>query len=101
MTTAERQSYFDGNRLVGWVRFAGFDETRAEGQLLIDGCDDDVAELDLGGLTDVNSLAASAMVSWYRHAFHQGKVVRFSNVPPDLRKIIAVSGLVELLFGDE
>ena len=38
------------------------------------------------------------LVAWYRRASAQGKVVRFSNVPADLRKIIDVSGLEDLLL---
>ncbi len=100
MSEPARESYFEGNRLIGRLRFGGFAQTRLEGETLIDS-GDDVVEIDLGGLAYANSLAVSAMIAWYRYGFRAGKTVRFSNVPTDLRKIIAVSGLVELLLGDE
>ncbi len=94
------ESRFDGRRLEGRVRFGGFASTRAEGERLIDAAEGELV-IDLGGLSYSSSLAVSALVAWYRHAFHQGKVVHFSNVPPELRKIIVVSGLQELLLDDE
>ena len=100
MSEQAPESRFDGCRLQGRVRFGGFAATRAEGERLIDAADA-ALEIDMGGLTYSSSLAVGAMVAWYRHAFHQGKVVQFSNVPPELRKIIVVSGLQELLLGDE
>ena len=90
-------AFFDGGRLCGRVLFASFAQVRAEGEALIDAAEAQV-ELDLSGLEYSNSLAVGAMVAWYRRASAQGKVVRFSNVPADLRKIIDVSGLEDLLL---
>ena len=98
--SAVRESQFEEHRLVGRLRFDCFEPTRLDGERLIEESQGPV-ELDLSGLRYANSLAVSAMIAWYRFAFHQGKVVHFSNVPPELRKIIAISGLVELLLGDE
>ncbi len=100
MSEQAADSRFDGRRLHGRVRFGGFAATRAEGERLIDAAQGEV-EIDLGGLSYSSSLAVGAMVAWYRYAFHQGKVVHFSNVPPELRKIIVVSGLQEFLLNDE
>ena len=100
MTEATRESSFEGERLQGRMRFDCFARTRADGEALISASEGGL-NIDMGGLAYANSLAVSAMIAWYRFAFHQGKIVRFSNVSPDLRKIIAISGLVDLLLDGE
>jgi len=54
---------------------------------------------DLGGLTQANSLAVSAMVAWFRRASRQDKTLTFINVSEPMKKIIRVSGLQDILLG--
>ena len=93
---------FEGNRLCGRVDFDNFTTIVAAGQSLVEAADaGGAAEIDLSGLRHYSSIAVSAMVAWYRQAYGLGKRVNFANVPEDLRKIIAVSGMTELLLEPE
>lgn len=52
---------------------------------------------DFGGLLDANSVTVALMVAWHRHAVHQQKSIRFSNLSAGLSHIIEFSGLNSVL----
>ncbi len=57
----------------------------------------DECRFDLSGLEQFNSLAVALLMAWFRYARAQGKSVVYLDVPRDLRNIIDVSGLTEVL----
>jgi anti-anti-sigma factor len=55
------------------------------------------AVMDIAGLTSANSAALAVLMAWFRQAQTLGKTVVFTGVPTDLRKIIELSGMAEIL----
>lgn len=51
----------------------------------------------LSGLEQFNSLAVALLMAWFRYAHAHGKSIVYVDVPHDLRNIIDVSGLTEVL----
>jgi len=84
--------------LEGPINFENFAAMRKAGEALVDGGEGAVS-IDLGGLTQANSLAVSAMVAWFRRASRQDKTLTFINVSEPMKKIIRVSGLQDILLG--
>ncbi len=54
-------------------------------------------EVDLGGLQHANSVTVALLAAWYRAATNSGGSIVFMNLSPELRKIVAFSGLAEIL----
>ena len=90
----------NGTRLSGAISFENFAGMRQAGEALVDQATG-TASIDLQAIEHANSLTVGAMVAWFRHAQKQGKSVSFTHVPPDLRKIIRVSGLTDILLPGE
>ncbi len=51
----------------------------------------------LSGLEQFNSLAVALLVAWFRYARAHGASIFYEDIPHDLRNIIDVSGLTEVL----
>jgi phospholipid transport system transporter-binding protein len=54
-------------------------------------------EIDLAGLTMVDSAAVAAMLAWQRAAYREGKTLVFTNIPANLQSLIDLYGVSELL----
>lgn len=98
--------------LSGGITFENFASMREVGETLIrqsdsaarggSGAGDQPSVcIDVGGIEHANSLAVGAMVAWFRYGERRQTRVRFENVPDSLRKIIRVSGLTDILLGEE
>jgi len=83
--------------LSGAITFENFPVMRQRGIDAIDASPGEAC-LDIGGIDHANTLAVGAMVAWFRHGEHRNTRVKFINVPDDLRKIIRVSGLTDILL---
>ncbi len=55
----------------------------------------------LAGLEHNNSLAVALLMAWFRHAHVHGKTIVYVGVPEQLRNIIDVYGLSEVLPIDQ
>lgn len=53
--------------------------------------------VDLSGVTEVDSSAVSLLLEWRREAARNGRAIRFRNLPPSLRSLAQLYGVVELL----
>ena len=53
--------------------------------------------IDLAGLTMVDSAAVATLLAWKRAAADQGKQITFHHVPPSLRSLADLYGVNELL----
>ncbi|MCZ6641565.1 MAG: STAS domain-containing protein [Gammaproteobacteria bacterium] len=71
-------------------------EVRASGERHITGCGDECT-FDLSGLKQNNSLTVALLMAWFRHAHVRGKSIVCVDVPEDLRNIIDVCGLTEVI----
>jgi phospholipid transport system transporter-binding protein len=61
---------------------------------------DDVATIDLRAVTRADSAGVALLLEWLRLARGGGREVRFANVPEQLRHLIQVNGLTEILLGE-
>jgi phospholipid transport system transporter-binding protein len=59
----------------------------------------DTADLavDLGGVTRSDSAGLALLIEWLRFARQQHKPIRFQNLPGQMRALIEVSGLEQVL----
>jgi len=55
------------------------------------------AEIDLGALAAVDSAAVATLLAWQRAAAASGRTLRLRNLPPNLRGLIELYGVAELL----
>lgn len=54
--------------------------------------------VDLGSLTQANSVTVALLVAWYRHASLNQKSIKFVNLSEELHNIIEFSGLSQVLL---
>ena len=54
-------------------------------------------QLDVGGVQQANSIAVALLCAWHRHASLQHKSIVFVNLSQELRNIIALSGLDDVI----
>lgn len=55
-------------------------------------------EFDCSQLAEVDSAAVATMLAWQRQAMKQDQLVRFSNVPANLRSLMTLYGVDSLLL---
>jgi len=58
---------------------------------------DGQTEIDLAGLTTVDSAAVATLLAWQRAARKAGKPLAFKNSPPNLHSLAALYGVDSLL----
>jgi phospholipid transport system transporter-binding protein len=56
--------------------------------------------VDLSGVTEVDSTALSLLLEWRREAIHNGRDVRFRNLPASMKSLSELYGVTELLGGN-
>ncbi|MBX3705117.1 MAG: STAS domain-containing protein [Pseudomonadales bacterium] len=78
------------------VGFQDAAATRHAGEAFVDHGPDEV-DFDLSGVRASSSLVVALLLAWLRHARGRGKQVRFLDPPADLRNIIELYGVTELL----
>jgi phospholipid transport system transporter-binding protein len=61
---------------------------------------DGQTHIDLGDLTAVDSAAVATMLAWQRAARSRGTSLVFSNLPSNLRSLVDLYGVGELLQAD-
>jgi phospholipid transport system transporter-binding protein len=59
------------------------------------------ATIDLGEVTRADSAGVALLLEWLRLARDHGREVRFVNAPEQLRHLIQVNGLTQILLGEE
>ena len=53
--------------------------------------------VDLSAVTEVDSSALSLLLEWRREAARNGRAIRYSNLPDNLRSLAKLYGVTELL----
>jgi phospholipid transport system transporter-binding protein len=75
--------------------------TIASVQLLLEEGDRSIAgpevTVDLAGVTEVDSTAISLLLEWRRRAARENRVVRYVNLPANLKSLAELYGVTELL----
>ncbi len=56
-----------------------------------------VVTVDLGGVTEVDSTAVSLLLEWRRAAQRDKRVIEYVNYPANLKSLIQLYGVAELL----
>ncbi|WP_025041856.1 STAS domain-containing protein [Nitrosospira briensis] len=59
--------------------------------------DRDDMVIDLARVTEVDSSAVSMLLEWQREAGRRNRPVRFANIPLNLRSLVQLYGLSELM----
>lgn len=59
---------------------------------------DGQAEMDLAGLTAVDSAGVATLLAWQRAAHARHRPLRFQNLPDTVRSLAALYGVSDLLF---
>lgn len=83
-------------RLEGRVSFDNLVQLRREGEAALAQAADP-AVMDLSGLSHGNSAAVALLMAWFREAEHHDKTVRFVHVPEEVKNIIELSGMSDVL----
>lgn len=78
------------------VNWENAEDVKAAGEVLISAQDDNI-EVDLGCLQQANSVSVAVISAWYRAARLQDKSIVFVNLSQELRNIIALTGLDDVL----
>ncbi len=78
------------------VDFANFAALREQAMTRIDAARGEV-EISFHGLAHSGSAGVALMMGLFRHAHRQGKALSFVEVPPDLRNIIELAELDDVL----
>jgi phospholipid transport system transporter-binding protein len=55
------------------------------------------SEIDMADVTAVDSAAVATLLAWQRAAVTRGTVLRFNNLPPNLKSLVELYGVAELL----
>lgn len=84
------------HRVRGPVTFDNLMALRADGEAAITAAPDAV-RMCLDELDGGSSAAVALLVAWFRAASAQAKHIEFVNVPAEVRKIIELSGLTDVL----
>ncbi len=53
--------------------------------------------IDLAAVTEVDSAALSLLLEWRREAGRNGRVIRYLNLPANLKSLAELYGIIELL----
>lgn len=53
--------------------------------------------VDLAGVTEVDSTGVSLLLEWRRRAVSEKRVIRYVNLPPNLKSLAELYGVTELL----
>jgi phospholipid transport system transporter-binding protein len=86
--------------LVGPVGFRTAGELLAASSALFKG--ESRIQVDLGGVTDVDSAGLALLLEWLSMARRQGQVVSFAGIPEKLLALARLSGVEEMLSdGDQ
>ena len=56
-----------------------------------------ISQIDLAGVTELDSSSVAVVLSWLRLAKSLGRQLTFLNVPPSIHKLAAVYGVTEFL----
>jgi phospholipid transport system transporter-binding protein len=83
-------------RLPDSVRYDNVLAVREAGERALDEAPDGV-EFSLAPLRESNSVVVALLLAWVRHARARSKSIRFVEVPADLRNIIELYGVTEIL----
>ena len=84
------------DQLSGVIDFDNLTDIRRVGEARISEVNETL-RIDLSGLEQANSATVALLIAWFRAAEAQEKSVVFVEVPPELRNIIAFSGLEQVL----
>jgi phospholipid transport system transporter-binding protein len=86
----------DGARFVleGPVTMANVEAVLAEGESVFEG---ERVEVDLAGMTEVDSSAVSLLLEWSRRAARLGRQLSFRNPPANLKSLAALYGVSDLV----
>jgi phospholipid transport system transporter-binding protein len=86
----------DGNHaaLAGPVTLANINAVLDEGARVLTAPS---LTVDLGGVTEVDSTAVSLLLAWRRAAQREKRVIDFVNYPANLKSLIQLYGVTELL----
>ncbi len=80
--------------LEGPVTMANVQAVLAEGEQMFEGAE---VEIDLAGVTEVDSSAVSLLLEWSRRAASKGQRLIFRNVTANLRSLAALYGVSNLV----
>lgn len=83
-------------RVPAEVRLANLREVRANGDRYLRDAGDH-AVFSLAGVTTGDSAVVALLMSWYRSAHALGKTIEFTDIPGEVRNIIDLSGLTDVL----
>ena len=78
------------------VRFDNAESVRGAGERFLDKVAG-AAEFSLGALRESNSVVVALLLAWVRHARARGIPLRFVAIPADLRNIIELYGVADIL----
>jgi phospholipid transport system transporter-binding protein len=78
------------------VRLDNAAEVRLAGEQFLDRASGAV-RMDLGALRESNSILVAVLLAWVRHAAKLGRTLRYDGVPAELRQIIELYGVANLL----
>lgn len=80
--------------LEGPVTMANVQAVLAEGERAFDGAE---VQVDLAGVTEVDSSAVSLLLEWSRQAARKGQRLAFRNPTANLRSLAALYGVSDLV----
>ena len=80
--------------LQGPVTMANVEALLEQGARQIDGAQ---VTVDLSGVTEVDSAALSLLLEWRRQAQSANRVIRYTNLPANLKSLAELYGVTELL----
>jgi len=83
----------DTARLTGPVTLANVTTVRDEGLRTLTA---PALTVDLAGVTEVDSTAVSLLLEWRREAQRGKRTIRYSNLPHNLKSLMALYGVSEL-----
>ncbi|MCZ6659021.1 MAG: STAS domain-containing protein [Gammaproteobacteria bacterium] len=84
------------DQLSGVIDFDNLTEIRRVGEARIGEVSESLS-IDLSGLEKANSATVALLIAWFRAAEAQEKSIVFVEIRPELRNIIAFSGLDQVL----
>jgi phospholipid transport system transporter-binding protein len=86
----------EGPRFVleGPVTMANVQAVLAEGESVFEGAQ---VEVDLAGMTEVDSSAVSLLLEWSRRAARRGQRLSFCNPPANLESLATLYGVSDLV----
>ncbi|MDX9766411.1 MAG: STAS domain-containing protein [Ectothiorhodospiraceae bacterium] len=95
MSEARLEPAGDGRwRLAGELSFASVGSLLPDGRELLNGGE---VVLDLSGVTRADSAGVALLVEWLRQARAAGVTLRYAGLPPQMRSLIDLSDLDDIL----